>query len=61
MQLFIVLLDTNLDFYWVMTKSILGKTKGYFQNKVKHKIKTKCFNKIAFLKNISLKDISLKK
>ena len=34
LSLFIVPLGTSLDFYWGMTKSVLGRTKGEFVDTV---------------------------
>lgn len=49
LSLFIMPLGTSLDFYWGMTKSVLGRTKGEFADAVESKIKTKCYCKAAFI------------
>lgn len=55
-------MDPSLDFYWVMPRSVLDRTK-WFENTVEKKrekkIKTKCYCVIGFLKKINLKNIEL--
>lgn len=45
--------------YWVMTQSVLGRTKGSCENKLAEKTKIKCYHKPPFSKNIHLKSIKL--